>query len=303
MSHRVAPSWRLPSRRGPVAAALLSLLLLVACAPAAAPTGVATPPAVRIVSLAPSNTEILFAVGASAQMVGRDELSDYPAEAQQVASIGSTYGAINAEAILALQPDLILGADITSPEQVQALEDLGLTVFVLANPVDFEGLFANLELVGELTGHSAEAQTAVSGLRSRVQAVTEATQGAARPTVYYEVDGTDPTAPWTTGSGTFQSLLIQLAGGQNMAEEMQGWGQISLEELVARDPAVIVFGLGPWVPTTVEGLAARTGWGEIAAVQQGAVYGIDANWVDRPGPRLVDALEAMAGFIHPELFE
>ena len=302
MSHRVALSWRLQSRRWQAAAALLSLLLLVACA-TAAPTAVATPAAVRIVSLAPSNTEILFAVGAGAQMVGRDELSDYPGEAQQVASIGSTYGALNAEAILALQPDLILGADITSPEQVQALEDLGLTVFVLANPVDFEGLFANLELVGELTGHSAEAQTAVSGLRSRVQAVTQATQGAARPTVYYEVDGTDPTAPWTTGSGTFQSLLIQLAGGQNMAEEMQGWGQISLEELVARDPAVIVFGLGPWVPTTAEGLAARTGWGDIAAVRQGAVYGIDANWVDRPGPRLVDALEAMAGFIHPELFE
>jgi iron complex transport system substrate-binding protein len=257
----------------------------------------------RIVSLAPSNTEILFAVGAGPQLVGRDELSDYPAEAQQVTSIGSTYGGINSEAILALQPDLILGADITSPEQVQALEDLGLTVFVLANPVDFEGLFANLELVGELTGHAAEAQTAVSGLRSRVQAVTQATQGATRPTVYYEVDGTDPTAPWTTGSGTFQSLLIQLAGGQNMAEEMQGWGQISLEELVARDPAVIVFGLGPWVPTTVDGLAARTGWGDIAAVQQGAVYGIDANWVDRPGPRLVGALEAMARFIHPELFE
>jgi len=302
MSDRFSQSWRLRSRRWPAAAALLSLLLLVACA-TAAPTAVATPPAVRIVSLAPSNTEILFAVGAGAQIVGRDELSDYPAEAQQVASIGSTYGALNAEAILALQPDLVLGADITSPEQVQALEDLGLTVFVLPNPVDFEGLFANLELVGELTGHAAEAQTAVSGLRTRVQAVTQATQGAIRPTVYYEVDGTDPTAPWTTGSGTFQSLLIQLAGGQNMAEELQGWGQISLEELVARDPAVIVFGLGPWVPTTAEGLAARTGWGDIAALQQGAVYGIDANWVDRPGPRLVDALEAMARFIHPELFE
>jgi iron complex transport system substrate-binding protein len=144
----------LRSRRELAAAALLSLLLLAACSPPAAPTAVATPPAVRIVSLAPSNTEILFAVGAGAQIVGRDELSDYPAEAQQVASIGSTYGGLNAEAILALQPDLILGADITSPEQVQALEDLGLTVFVLANPGDFEGLFANLELAGELTGHA-----------------------------------------------------------------------------------------------------------------------------------------------------
>jgi iron complex transport system substrate-binding protein len=257
----------------------------------------------RVVSLAPSNTEILFAVGAGGQLVGRDEISDYPPEAQQVTSIGSTYGALNSEAILALEADLILGADITSPEQVQALESLGLTVFVLSNPTDFEGLFANLEMVGDLTGHATEAGALSEALRSRVEAVAQATQGAPRPTVYYEVDGTDPTAPWTTGSGTFQSLLIELAGGQNVAEDMQGWGQISLEQLVARDPGVIIIGLGPWVPTTPEGLAERSGWGEIAAVKQGAVFGIDANWVDRPGPRLVDALEAMARYIHPELFE
>jgi iron complex transport system substrate-binding protein len=260
-------------------------------------------PAQRIVSLAPSNTEILFAVGAGPQTVGRDELSDFPAEALRVSSIGSTFGQLNTEAIVALQPDLVLAASITAPEQVQALEDLGLTTYVLPNPNDFAGFYQNLQIVGELTGRQAEAAELAARLEARVTAVAEQLQGADRPRVFYEADGSDPTAPWTTGSGTFQSVLIDLAGGTNVAAEITDWGQFSLEQLVAIDPQVILFGSGTFVPTTAESLAARPGWGTITAVTDGRVHAIDTNWVDRPGPRLVEALEAMARFIHPELFE
>ncbi len=259
-------------------------------------------PAQRIVSLAPSNTEILFAVGAGRQTVGRDELSDFPAEATAVSSIGSTFGQLNTEAIVALQPDLVLAASITAPEQVQALEDLGLTTYLLPNPVDFEGFYQNLLIVGDLTGQRAGAAKLAAELAARVAAVAERMQGADRPRVFYEADASDPTAPWTTGSGTFQSLLIDLAGGTNVAAEISGWGQFSLEQLVAIDPQVILFGSGSFVPTTADTLAARPGWGTITAVTDGRVFAIDTNWVDRPGPRLVDALEAMARFIHPELF-
>jgi iron complex transport system substrate-binding protein len=213
-------------------------------------------PAQRIVSIAPSNTEILFAIGAGDQVVGRDEISDYPLEALEVASIGSTYGELNTEAILALEPDLVLAATITSP-----------------------------------------------GLDARIEAVTQKATDAELVSVFYEVDGTDPTAPWTTGAGTFQDVLIGLVGGENIAVDIAGWGQMSLEMIVTRDPRVVIFGEGPWVPTTVESYSDRSGWGEIAAVVDGRVYGIDTNWVDRPGPRLVDALEEMAVMIHPELFE
>ena len=260
-------------------------------------------PAQRIVSIAPSNTEILFAIGAGDQIVGRDEVSDYPPEALAIASIGSTYGELNTEAILALEPDLVLAATITSPEQVQTLEVLGIPVFLLANPEDFSGLLENIKIVGILTGHEAEAEAIAAGLDERIEAVTQKAAAAELVSVFYEVDGTDPTAPWTTGAGTFQDVLIGLVGGENIAVDIAGWGQMSLEEIVTRDPQVVIFGEGPWVPTTIESYSERSGWGEIAAVVDGRVYGIDTNWVDRPGPRLVDALEEMALMIHPELFE
>jgi iron complex transport system substrate-binding protein len=136
-----------------------------------------------------------------------------------------------------------------------------------------------------------------------VTAVTGKTAETEPVSVFYEVDGSDPTAPWTTGAETFQDVLIGMAGGENIAGDIMGWGQISLEELVTRDPEVVIFGEGPWVPTTVESVGERAGWGDISAVQQDRVYGIDTNWVDRPGPRLVLALERMAEVIHPELFE
>jgi len=260
-------------------------------------------PAQRIISMAPSNTEILFALGAGAQVIGRDEISDFPPEAQAVTSIGSTYGELNTEAILALEPDLVLAATITSPEQVEALENLGLTLYLLPNPMTFEELFENLLTVGDLTGHTAEAETLTESLQARVKAVTDAVQSVEPVRVFYEVDGSDPTAPWTTGTGTFQDLLISMVGGENMAAGIEGWGQINLETIVTADPQVILFGAGPWVPTTVDSLSARAGWEGIEAVLTGRIHPIETNWVDRPGPRMVKALELMAKLVHPEKFE
>ena len=260
-------------------------------------------PAQRIVSIAPSNTEILFAIGAGPQVVGRDDFSDYPPEAVDITSVGSMYGDLNAENIIALEPDLILAAMINSPEHVQALEDLGLTVFVLPNPMSMDELCQILEMAGRLTGRESEAAKLVEGLEARVDMVISKLVGVEPVKVYYEVDGTDPNAPWTIGTDTFQDVMIRMVGGENIAADVQGYVLFSLEELVARDPAVMIFSAGPWVSTTPESVAERAGWGDILAVANGEVYGIDANWIDRPGPRMVDALEAMAMILHPERFE
>lgn len=260
-------------------------------------------PPQRIISMAPSNTEMLFAIGAGSQLIGRDDVSDYPPEALEIESIGSTYGELNTEAILALNPDLILAADLTPPEQIETLENLDLVVFQVRNPAKFSDLFEILGDLGRMTGHTQEADTLAAQLRERTEKVSSTVADADRVPVFYEVDGSDPAAPWTTGSATFQDVLIQTAGGENVASALEGWGQLSIEEIVTRDPHVIFYAAGPWVPTTIESLSARAGWSDIRAVVDGNVVAIDTNWVDRPGPRLVDALEAMAKSIHPELFE
>ena len=260
-------------------------------------------PPQSIISMAPSNTEMLFAIGAGSQLIGRDDVSDYPPEALEIESIGSTYGELNTEAILALNPDAILAADLTPPEQIETLENFNLVVFQVRNPDEFSDLFEILGDLGRMTGHTQEADALVAQLRERTETVSSTVADADRAPVFYEVDGSDPVAPWTTGSATFQDVLIQTAGGENIAGELEGWGQLSIEEIVTRDPHVIFYAAGPWVPTTVESLSARAGWSDIRAVVDGNVVAIDTNWVDRPGPRLVDALEAMAKSIHPELFE
>lgn len=260
-------------------------------------------PAERVISLAPSNTEILFAIGAGELLIGRDDFSDYPPEAETVESIGSTYGELNVESITALEPDLILAAGITPPEQIQTLEKLKLKVFVVPNPEQFGDLFDNLHSVGELTGQSDRAERLATELEARFNAVLDVLDGVEPVSIFYEVDGTDPTAPWTTGSATFQDLMFELAGGENVAADLEGWGQLSLEEIVIRDPDVIIFGSGPFVPTTVDSLKVRSGWGDITAVQEDQVYDVDTDLLDLPGPRLVDGLETVARILHPERFE
>ena len=293
---------------------LVIAILLTACTPKA-PTGttyidgegrsiVLAGPAQRIVSLAPSNTEILYAIGAGDQVVGRDEFSDYPAEAKDLPSVGGSMGEYDFEAIAALEPDLVLATAINTPNQVKALEELGITVYMLPNPDDLDGLYANLTTVGQLTGHETETQVLVDSLKARVQVVLEKVAiSSYLPAVFYELDGTDPAKPWTAGPDTFMSKWISLAGGRNVGDEMDSsWAQISQEALIVANPEIILLGDAAY-GMTPEQVAARPGWDAIAAVESGKILVFDDNLISRPGPRLVDALETLARLLHPELFE
>ncbi len=261
-------------------------------------------PAQKIVSLAPSNTEILFAVGAGAQVIGRDEFSDYPLEAKNLPSVGGSMGNYDMEKITSLQPDLVLAASLNTPEQVQALEQLGLTVFYLANPTDLNGLYGNLQIVGKLTGHDQEASVLVDSLKARVDAITTPlANGKEKPLVYYELDATDPAKPWTTGPNTFLTQLIRVAGGRSIGEALTSdYAQIGLETLLTQNPDIILLGDAAY-GTTPEQVALRAGWSDLNAVKENQIYAFDDNLVSRPGPRLVDGLEALAKLLHPEIFK
>ncbi|UCD97675.1 MAG: cobalamin-binding protein [Chloroflexota bacterium] len=260
-------------------------------------------PAQQIVSLAPSNTEILFAVGAGAQIIGRDEFSDYPSQAADLPSIGGGFGDYNLEAIVDLEPDLVLAAEINTAEQVKSLEDLGLTVFYLSNPTSLEEMYGNLLTIANLTGHSQETEALIESLRKRVSEVEAVVKSAKDiPTVFYELDATDPSAPWTAGASTFIDTLITMTGGKNIASDLEGqYLQISIEEIIIRDPQVILLGDAAY-GVTPESLAGRTGWDELSAVVNNQIYAFDDNLASRPGPRLVEGMEQLAKLLHPELY-
>ncbi len=262
-------------------------------------------PPQHVVSLAPSNTEVLFSVGAGAQLVGRDSYSDFPTEAKNVPDIGGGFAALNMEVILSKKPDLVLASPLTPPEQIADLDKAGLTVYVLPNPKTFDDLYANLQTAGKLTGHEKEAGTLIDSLKARVKTVTDKVANVAeRPVVYYELDATDPNAPYTSGPDTFVDLLIHTAGGENFGGNLKGdWVQISVEQLLAKQPDLIVLGDNTYGGVTADQVKARAGWDALNAVKQGKIFIFDDNLVSRPGPRLVDGLEAMAKLLHPELFK
>ena len=264
-------------------------------------------PAQKIVSMAPSNTEILFYLGAGSQVIGRDEFSDFPAEASALPSVGGSMGKYNLEAIANLKPDLVLAASINTPEQVKALSDLGLTVFYLANPADINGMYANLQTVAKLVGKEAQTETLIQSLKGRVDAVTARLANVTtKPRVYYELDFSNPAKPYTAGPGSFVDSLLVQAGGENIAAGLKGqYAEISAEEIVSKNPEVILLGDTAYSnpPVTPENTAQRPGWDKLAAVVNKQVFAFDDNLVSRPTARLVDGLEAMAKLVHPEAFK
>jgi iron complex transport system substrate-binding protein len=175
-------------------------------------------------------------------------------------------------------------------------------VYYLGNPTTLEGMYTNLETVASLTGH--DVTELVDSLKARVAAVDEKIMPlSSRFPVFYEIDATDPTKPWTYGPGTFGDLLISRAGGYNIGSiASDPYPQLSLEQIVALNPSVIILGDAMWGVTS-ESVAARPGWESIEAVKSNNIFPIDDNLISRPGPRLVDGLEQLAKLLRPGLFE
>ncbi|MDP6770793.1 MAG: helical backbone metal receptor [Anaerolineales bacterium] len=260
-------------------------------------TSIASPN--KIVSLAASNTEILYAINADTTLVGRDEYSDYPKEALKIQSIGSLYPQVNTEVIVNLQPDLVLAAGITNPDDVTALEKLGLTVFTTNIASDLDDIYEDIINVGIITGYSNNATNLVETMKSRVQTVQDnASTYSAAPSVYYEIDASEPSKPWTPGHGSLVDMLITTAGGTNIgAISDDPYWQISLEQLIYQDPDIIVLGSSKYGGQTKSTVLARSGWETLKAVRTGQIYEFDDDLVSRPGPRIVDGLETLANII------
>jgi iron complex transport system substrate-binding protein len=264
----------------------------------------------RIVSLAPSTTEIAFALGLGTRVVAVDTLSDYPADAKNLPNRISVFP-VNYEQVVSIKPDLVLAAGIQGPDEIKKLEDLKLTVLVIGAPTTtFDNVMSDIALVGRVTGTDAQAKLVTDAMKQRTDAVKAKIANAqTKPRVYWELDATDPAKPYTPGPGSFINDMIALAGGVNVAANAKtAYPQLSAEEIIAQNPDLIIlsdscsfFNNPGCVP--VETIKTRKGWSAISAVKNEKVFPIDDNLVSRPGPRIVDGLEAAAKLIHPELFK
>jgi len=246
---------------------------------------------VRIISLAPSVTEILFALGLDQRIAGVSDADDYPADKlKKKPRIGGVQ--LNVERIVSLQPDLIVGMPAIQASQLERLIAMGLPVLAVAAN-SLPDTYAQIALIGRVTGVDQAAQRLTSRMHSHQARIEAGVRGRVRPRVFVEISG-EPMI--TAARGTFIDDLVRRAGGTNIFADLRGWPQVSAETVIERNPQVIV--------STHSGrhrILSRRGWNEVAAVRSGRVVSIDAALLSRPGPRIVEGLAHLARLLHPEV--
>lgn len=257
----------------------------------------------RIVSLLPSNTEILYAIGAGPRVVGVDKYSDFPPEVTQGVKSGAVtvVGGIadaNVEIIMMLQPDLVLAGHLEIQGKiVKNLEDKGLTVVAL-DPKNIIDLYRTIRTVGKITGNVERADAVAAEMEKKINAVRERVRDLPRVKVYYEV-WHDPLI--SVGPGTWIHDMIELSGGRNIFENSRtSYPQISTEAVIQLNPEVII--LTQENQATMGKIIDRPGWSSIQAVRDGKIFYINGNLFNRPGPRIAEGFEELGKIIHPEAF-
>ena len=250
----------------------------------------------RIVSLAPSITELLYALGAGDRIVGVTDYDNYPPEVEELPKVGGYKGA-NVEAITAQNPDLVFASPQAGKEEVEAIENLGIPVVVL-EARDIEGIYESIRLLGRITGTEEKGEEIIGEMEARIEEVKEKVEGLPRPDVFHllSLNGN-----WTSGKGTFIDELITIAGGNNVAGDIEGWGQYSAEEVVNRNPQVIITSPNAG---SVEDIRNAEGFKETAAVKDGNICVLsNDDIIVRASNRIILGLEEIAKFLHPEVFD
>ena len=255
-------------------------------------------PAERIVALTASDCEILYALGAGDLLVGRGEYCDYPQEVLEVPSVQSGYDT-NIEQIIDLGPQVLLMSTMAqSEEQIRALEDAGITV-VESDAKDIAGVYSAISMIGALVDKEAEAAELIASMKEVFANIEEQAEGKEEKSVYFEVSPLEY-GLWTAGSGTFMDEIAKMTGLRNVFEDVEGYGEISEEQVIERNPDYIVtitmyFGEGP---TPEEELLARPGWENVTAIANDAILNLQDNELSRPAPRLAEGAQLLFDFVH-----
>ena len=255
-------------------------------------------PAERVVALTASDCEILYAIGAGDMLVGRGKYCDYPAEVLDVPAVESG-ATTNLEEIIALQPDVLLMSDMAQTEaQIAQLEAAGIQV-VVSEATDIEGVYTAIEMIGKLMGKDENAAAVIDNMKTTFEDIKAKSTGDGTQTVYFEVSPLQY-GLWAAGSNTFMDEIATMLGLTNCFADVDGWGEISEEKLLERNPDFIVtitmyFGEGP---TPEEDILSRAGWENVTAVQNKAILNLQNNELSRPTPRLAEGAQMLFDFVY-----
>lgn len=259
----------------------------------------------KIISIAPSCTEILFAIGLEDKIVGAPTYDHYSTAIQEaldneeITAVGD-FQTISVETVVGLEPDLILskgGFQLSTAEQ---FIELGKTVVIVTHD-GFNGYLDDIELIGKVTGQDEEAATFVADIESQAQEIVDATTGLDTPKVYVEYGGLN-----SYGGGSVVNELITMAGGVNIFAEYEGkYLTATTEDVIEADPDIIIISSGvmsSYYECTPEEIKAREGWSSVSAVVNDEVYEIDENLITVAGPNIIEGIQTLAEIFHPEVF-
>lgn len=259
----------------------------------------------KIISLIPSNTEIVFALGKGDALVGAStEFDNYPEEVEDLPKVASGFS-LNVEQVLSLEPDLVLAHEsilYTWEAGIQQIEDSDIPLIVIPDAQSFDKVFASIELIGKAIGATEKAEALVQEMKGKLDVIKEKAANISeddRKTVFVEVSP----APeiYTTGKNTFMHEMLDAINAINAAGDQEGWIAMNEEAIVAINPDVIITTVG-FVENAVEEIKSRSAWQDIEAVKNDDVYLVDEDLVSRSGPRIIEGVEELARAIYPEVF-
>lgn len=255
----------------------------------------------KIVSLMPSNTEILFALGLDDHVIGVTDNDTYPEAATKKDKVGGME--LNIEKIISLKPDAVFAHGMiaeSAKSGIQQLRDAGIPVFVVKNASNFEETYESIKTIGKITNRSAKADQIVEDMKAKVKDVQAKVADVKKRNVF--VENSDEPEIYTAGKDTFMQEILNLANVKNVADDQSGWFKIDPEEIIKRDPDVYLITYN-YVPNIVEKVKKRQGFKDLKAIKNDRVVQVDPDKTSRPGPRLAEGLEEVAKAVYPEAFK
>ncbi|WGG43730.1 ABC transporter substrate-binding protein [Rossellomorea sp. DA94] len=256
----------------------------------------------HIVSLIPSNTEILFELGLNKEIVGVSDFDNFPKEAADKEKIGGME--FNVEKIVSLEPDLVLAHESTAKsaeEGLNQLKDAGVNVFIVQDAKSFEEVYNTIQDIGTLVGKKGQADSVVSEMKSDLKSIQEkASEVTEKKRVYVEVSPSPDI--YSTGKNTFIDQMLSMVNAENVMSDQEGWVQVNQEAVISSNPDSIITTYGYYSENPKEQIMGRKGWEDVTAVKNGDVHDVHSDLVTRTGPRLVEGVEEIAKSIYPEVF-